>query len=164
MKSEPFYLFLRKALKDSGLKSKDLVLMLEPKAKLTGKVLTTRTIERYLSGESCPDFSTAKIIRSLLNIDISDEELLDMLETTKIWANMKKNANANKYIDKHIMLKVSDFKEELGIDDNDEIIDLINQRIIELYGVQDKSGFGHYVRDLIIEDLFNKILPSGGLK
>lgn len=160
MKSEPFYLFLRKALKDSGIKSKDLVLMLEPTAKITGKALTTRTVERYLSGESCPDFATAQIIRSVLNIDIRDEDLLEILETSKIWSNMRKNANANKYIDKHIMLRVDDFKEELGIDDNDEIIDLINQRINGLYGIHDKSGFSHYVRDLIIEDLFNEILPS----
>ena len=152
---EPFHYLVKRVMKANGVKTKDLVLDIEASNKFS---LSTRTLQRYFAGTNTPDFNTAKFIIEFLNITMTDDEIADVLSATKAYVAQKKNNSELKQVQKHVTFNLEEFKMELGIDSPEEIMDIINQRVDELYGESDRSGFGHYLRDLIINDVLNETL------
>ena len=114
-----------------------------------------RRISEYRSSKTTPSFEKAKSILACLNINMTEEELLDSL-------------HANRQSIKYLKYTAPQQDEILKIHANlnlmelfpdrepDEVAFILDERIESLYG--DAGNRANYVKDLILKDLKEYIL------
>ena len=92
---------------------------------------TMRNVQRYRTGEQVPNYITARIILDFLNIDINEEDLREILITSK--KRSKELRSSTKTPSK--MLYINSSNIDIGIDIGAiGIEEVINDRLKELYG------------------------------
>jgi len=110
-----------------------------------------RTIRRYVSDEMVPRFSAAKELVDKLNIKISDEELLSILEFSASEKSVRVNYK-HSYLFEKISLRTSDLYKDSGMMDH-EIQNMFTERINDVSG----GNIKEYLVNLIEYDLENFI-------
>lgn len=114
---------------------------------------TMRNVQRYRTGEQVPNYITARIILDFLNIDINEEDLREILITSK--KRSKELRSSTKTPSK--MLYINSSNIDIGIDIGAiGIEEVINDRLKELYG--DSGSLKKYIEELIQKDLNDHIL------
>lgn len=128
--------------------------------------ISMRSLQSYRKGERIPSFLIAKEILKVLKVDMDDDDLLSILNSSR---NLPSDTGAEKSYssferkdEKQSSLKrIATLNiEDLDIDADTGIkAQILNDRIVELYG--DEREFGEYIKELIEYDLENEILKGG---
>lgn len=112
-----------------------------------------RSIRRYVEGSVVPSYSKARELLNALDIEISEQELMDMLDYSAIKKNTEIRYREPSFISA-LTIKYNELFQDrkLSISDKD---DLIKERINEIC---DKPNVKEYIIKLIENDLDNGTL------
>lgn len=125
-----------------------------------GEIISTRSLQRYLRGDSVPSFEIAKSIIKVGKTKYSDSEIREVLKQSR--EAYKDRKNEQKLIkakfDKHIIIDAEQFR--IGDMSGDYVLDYLEERINDLYGNNTSSRYSLYIRDLMIEDIKKGILSN----
>lgn len=145
----PFHLILQSAMNEEKLSPAKLAAMSEGNIK-------ERTIRNYRNGSTVPTVQIAREICNLLNIELSDEDLVKSLNLSlerKLEYALREPVDA---IRKQLFIKAEDLDfGDLDLDDAQKI-ELIERRVEELFGLE-KTNFSMYIKKLIEDDIKDTI-------
>ncbi len=117
--------------------------------------ISPRSLQRYRTKEMRPNFQVAKAIFKVLEVNVTDEQIIDMLELAR--EEKIKNYTASKYIERGVRIRTSLLSDEERPDA--EIITAMNTRIAQTQP-EDHCNFNRYITDLIKNDMKNHVLPT----
>ena len=132
-----------------------------------GERISPRTVQKYIKGNLVPSYQKAKDILKIIGTNLSETELLALLEESKRQMNdlekyggFSKTINPgeienmpNQTLRKRIAINAKEFTFLNDTDvPNEYSIDLIEQRVADEYG-DSKYSFSRYIRDLINKDM-----------
>lgn len=149
----PFFALLNYALDNiDNIKDSSKCKYISDGLKELGIKITTRSIQRYRSGDSIPSLETATIVLDFLQYPISQELLIACLQEGK---NYRFNTT---YRDKNVPKKITINAKDFCLENitSQELMHLIEKRANELYPDK-KNSFSYYIEKLIEKDLFDRI-------
>ncbi len=128
--------------------------------------ISMRSLQSYRKGERIPSFLIAKEILKVLMVDIDDDDLLNILDSSRNippdtgaernYSSFERKDEKQGNMKRTATLNI----EDLNIDADTGIkAQILNDRLVELYG--DEKEFSEYVKELIEYDLENEILKGG---
>lgn len=130
--------------------------MLAEDLKEKGYTTSSRSLQRYRTGEVVPNQDIAEAIMSALDSDATSDEIAIALASTSKQKRHDYNSDANRYIQRGLRLSVAKLALNPG-EDNATARNRLNERIKEVE--PERPTLNRYVSDLICFDLKNHVLP-----
>lgn len=118
--------------------------------------ISSKRLSEYQNGVSNPSFKNAKAILETLGFDYTSEEILECLENNEDICKTNKSYSSDLYKLISVRILLKKLIPRLG---PEEIEQILNDRIVDLYG--DKTKISNYIHDLISKDLNEFILEKG---
>ena len=116
-----------------------------------GVNVTIRSAQRYIKGDYIPKFTTARKMMDAMNVQVSDEELLEAIKNSE--ATFRKKTK----IKEQVSIKVKNLSDVLT--DEEEIMKAFEERFHKAQGNK-RPHFSSYVEKLIKADIDRHILDD----
>lgn len=151
MEKNDIFRVLDEGLLRKGWKCTDLYRAMEEK----GYDVNLRTLQRYRSQATKPNFKTAKQILECLDVEATDNEVQELLDNSERSEGYQ--FSDLRYLERGIRIRISRMSDTL--DNEGSILLALKDRIAATQNL-DKPNFNRYITMLIKKDIDEHILPT----